>query len=73
MTITAMTSITSNNVDAKSQGFGDTQPGRVGNHDNAAQTSGEGAQGGTVTDPTISGDPTYMIQPIPSKRIASAR
>jgi hypothetical protein len=58
MTITAMTPITSNNVDAKGQGFGDTQPSRVGNHDNAAQTSGEGAQGGTVTDPTISGDPT---------------
>lgn len=30
------------------------QPGRVGNHDDAQQTSGEGANtGGTVTDPTL--------------------
>ena len=36
------------------------QPNRVGTHDNAAQTSGEGAQGGTVTDPTITGDPTVV-------------
>ena len=54
MTITTMTSITSNNVDAQSQGNGDTQPSRVGTYDNSAQTSGEGANaGGTVTDPTI--------------------
>ena len=39
-------------------GNGDTQPGRVGSHDNDRQTSGEGASaGGTVTDPTITGDP----------------
>ena len=56
MTITTMTSITSNNVNAQS-----TQPSRVGTHDNAAQTSGEGANaGGTVTDPTITGDPTVV-------------
>jgi hypothetical protein len=61
MTITTMTSITSNNVNAQSQGNGDTQPSRVGIHDNAAQTSGEGANaGGTVTDPTITGDPTVV-------------
>ena len=56
-----MTSITTNNVNAQSQGNGDTQPNRVGTHDNAAQTSGEGANaGGTVTDPTITGDPTVV-------------
>jgi hypothetical protein len=60
MTITTMTSITTSNVNAQSQGNGDTQPGKVGSHDNAAQTSGEGAQGGTVTDPTITGDPTVV-------------
>jgi hypothetical protein len=60
MTITTMTSITTSNVNAQSQGNGDTQPSRVGNHDNAAQTSGEGAQGGTVTDPTITGDPNVV-------------
>jgi hypothetical protein len=60
MTITTMTSITTTNVNAQSQGHGDTQPNRVGTHDNAAQTSGEGAQGGTVTDPTITGDPTVV-------------
>ena len=39
-------------------GNGDTQPGRVGSHDYHKQTSGEGASaGGTVTDPTITGDP----------------
>jgi hypothetical protein len=39
-------------------GNGDTQPGRVGSHDDYKQTSGEGANpGGTVTDPTITGDP----------------
>jgi hypothetical protein len=41
----------------KSQGFGDTQPSRVGIYVNAKQTSGEGAKGGTVTDPTITEDP----------------
>ena len=46
----------SDNVDdngnAGDGGNGDTQPDRVGSHDD--QTSGEGAdQGGTVTDPTI--------------------
>lgn len=35
-------------------GIGSTQPGRVGIHDNAQQTSPEGANpGGTVTDPTL--------------------
>jgi hypothetical protein len=59
MTITTMTSITTSNVNAQSQSVGDTQPSRVGIHDNAAQTSGEGANaGGTVSDPTITGDPT---------------
>jgi hypothetical protein len=49
-----MTPITTSNVNAQTQGHGDTQPNRVGTHDNAAQTSGEGANaGGTVTDPTI--------------------
>jgi hypothetical protein len=39
-------------------GNGDTQPGRVGSHDDYKQTSGEGANpGGRVTDPTITGDP----------------
>ena len=39
-------------------GNGDTQPGRVGSHDNDRQTSGEGASaGGIVTDPTITDDP----------------
>ena len=60
MTITTMTSITTSNVNAQSQGNGDTQPSRVGNYDNAAQASGEGAQGGTVTDPTITVDPTVV-------------
>jgi hypothetical protein len=61
MTITTMTSITTSNVSAQSQGHGDTQPNRVGIHDNAAQTSGEGANaGGTVTDPSITGDPTVV-------------
>ena len=42
-------------------GNGDTQPGRVGSHDNDRQTSGEGASaGGTVTDPTITGDPNTV-------------
>jgi hypothetical protein len=60
MTITTMTTTNIATVNAQSQGNGDTQPYRVGVHDNAAQTSGEGAQGGTVTDPTISGDPTVV-------------
>jgi hypothetical protein len=61
MTITTMTSITTSNVSAQSQGHGDTQPTRVGIHDNAAQTSGEIANaGGTVTDPTIIGDPAVV-------------
>jgi hypothetical protein len=60
MTITTMTSITTANVQAQTQGSGNTQPDRVGSHDNNKQTSGEGANGGTVTDPTISGDPTVV-------------
>jgi hypothetical protein len=61
MTITTMTSITTSNVNAQSQGHGETQPYRVGTHDNAGQTSGEGANaGGTVTDPTITGDPAVV-------------
>jgi hypothetical protein len=61
MTITTITSITTSNVNAQSQGSGNTQPSRVGTHDNAAQTSGEGANaGGTVTDPTITGDPAVV-------------
>jgi hypothetical protein len=60
MTITTMTSITTTNVNAQSQGPGNTQPDRVGSHDDSKQTSGEGANGGTVTDPTITGDPTVV-------------
>ena len=38
-------------------GNGDTQPDRVGSHDDDSQTSGEGADpDGTVTDPDITGD-----------------
>jgi len=55
MTTTLMTSVSTTNVQAKS-----TQPDRVGIHDNNQQTSGEGAKGGTVTDPTITGDPTVV-------------
>lgn len=55
-----MTTTNMASVNAQSQGNGDTQPGRVGNQDNTAQTSGEGAQGGTVTDPTITGDPNVV-------------
>jgi hypothetical protein len=45
-------------VTQDSPGNGDRQPGRVGSHDDDGQTSGEGANGGgTVTDPTITGDP----------------
>jgi len=55
MTTTLIASISTTNVQAKS-----TQPDRVGIHDNNQQTSGEGAKGGTVTDPTITGDPTVV-------------
>lgn len=42
---------------AQGQGQGSTQPSRVGIHDNAQQTSPEGANaGGTVTDPTLAGN-----------------
>jgi hypothetical protein len=41
------------NGNAGEGGNGDTQPDRVGSHDDDSQTSGEGAQGGTVSDPTI--------------------
>ena len=59
MTITTMTSITTSNVNAQSQGSGNTQPDRVGSHD--SQTSPNGANsGGTVTDPTITGDPNVV-------------
>jgi hypothetical protein len=45
-------------VTQDSPGNADRQPGRVGSHDDDGQTSGEGANGGgTVTDPTITGDP----------------
>jgi hypothetical protein len=60
MTITTMTTITTTNVNAQSQGSENTQPDRVGSHDDSTQTSGEGANGGTVTDPTITGDPTVV-------------
>jgi hypothetical protein len=53
LTMAIMTVTTSINVNAQS-----TQPDRVGNHD--TQTSPEGANGGTVTDPTITGDPTVV-------------
>jgi len=59
MTITTMTSITGNNVNAQSQDTGNAQPSRVGSHDE--QTSPNGANaGGTVTDPTITGDPNVV-------------
>jgi hypothetical protein len=52
---TAIVYATSNADD--NPGNGDTQPDRVGSHDDEQQTSGEGADaGGTVTDPTITGD-----------------
>jgi hypothetical protein len=41
------------NGNAGEGGNGDTQPDRVGRHDDDSQTSGEGAQGGSVSDPTI--------------------
>lgn len=55
---TASAPISQDEVAKDNPGNGDTQPGRVGSHDNDRQTSGEGANaGGTVTDPTITGDP----------------
>ena len=55
---TASVSTSQDEVAKDNPGNGDTQPGRVGSHDNHKQTSGEGANaGGTVTDPTITGDP----------------
>lgn len=55
---TASDSGSQDEVTQDSPGNGDRQPGRVGSHDNDGQTSGEGANGGgTVTDPTITGDP----------------
>ena len=59
MTITTMTSIISNNVNAQSQATGNTQPSRVGSHDEQTSTNGANA-GGTVTDPTITRDPTVV-------------
>ena len=45
------------NGNAGEGGNGDTQPDRVGSHDDDSQTSGEGADpDGTVTDPDITGD-----------------
>jgi hypothetical protein len=59
MTIMTVTSTNMANVNAQTQGNGDTQPDRVGSHD--TQTSPNGANaGGTVTDPTITGDPTVV-------------
>lgn len=55
---TASDSGSQDEVTQDSPGNGDRQPGRVGSHDNDGQTSGEGANGGgTVTDPTITGEP----------------
>jgi FlaG/FlaF family flagellin (archaellin) len=55
---TASVSSSQDEVAKENPGNGDTQPGRVGSHDDYKQTSGEGANaGGTVTDPTITGDP----------------
>jgi hypothetical protein len=55
---TASVSSSQDEVAKENPGNGDTQPGRVGSHDDYKQTSGEGADaGGTVTDPTITGDP----------------
>jgi FlaG/FlaF family flagellin (archaellin) len=51
-------SVSQDEVAKDNLGNGDTQPGRVGSHDDYKQTSGEGASaGGTVTDPTITDDP----------------
>jgi len=47
------------NVNAQTNnGHGDTQPDRVGSHD--TQTSPNGSDRGTVTDPTITGDPNVV-------------
>jgi hypothetical protein len=55
---TASVSSSQDEVTQDNPGNGDRQPGRVGSHDDDGQTSGEGANGGgTVTDPTITGDP----------------
>ena len=55
---TASATTSRDEVAKDNPGNGDTQPGRVGSHDNDRQTSGEGAnEGGTVTDSTITGDP----------------
>ena len=55
---TASVSGSQDEVTKDSPGNGDRQPGRVGSHDDDKQTSGEGTNaGGTVTDPTITGDP----------------
>jgi FlaG/FlaF family flagellin (archaellin) len=55
---TASVSTSQDEVAKDNPGNGDTQPGRVGSHDDYKQTSGGGANaGGTVTDPTITGDP----------------
>jgi hypothetical protein len=59
MTITTTTWANISNVNAQTEVNGNTQPGRVGSHDQ--QTSGDGANaGGTVTDPTIMGDPNVV-------------
>jgi hypothetical protein len=61
MTITTTTLASIANVNAQTEINGNTQPGRVGSHDDGKQTSGEGANaGGTVTDPTITGDPDVV-------------
>jgi hypothetical protein len=58
---TASVSSSQDEVAIANPGNGDTQPGRVGSHDNERQTSDEGADaGGTVTDPTITGDPNTV-------------
>jgi hypothetical protein len=55
---TASVSSSQDEVAIENPGNGDTQQGRVGSHDNERQTSDESADaGGTVTDPTITGDP----------------
>ena len=48
---TASVSTSQDEVAKDNPGNGDTQPGRVGSHDNDRQTSGEAANaGGTVTE-----------------------
>jgi len=46
------------NGNAGNGGPDNTQPGRVGSHDDASQTSPTSNPGNTVSDPTITGDPT---------------